>query len=70
MYWYAIVPTYSEEIGYRRNVFGPYTSWEQAQDVVDKMDISPELVDIIELPTRDRREAISILEKANSEGGE
>jgi len=57
--FYVIVPTYSREMGYRKNVFGPYSNWEKAQEVSDK--VGPG--EIVELPTGDISEAVRILEE-------
>ena len=57
--WYAITAgPFTDEVG-RYEVFGPYLSCEQAQILVDKLDI-PAFIGT--LPTRKRDEAIWLLE--------
>ena len=58
MYWWVVIPTWTRELGYRKNCFGPYNYEQQAQALVDKMEMP---ADIIELPTDNRDEAVSIL---------
>ena len=57
--FFIIVPTYSREMGYRNNVFGPYTTVDRARVVSDK--VGPG--EIVELPVRTLDEAIDLLSK-------
>ena len=58
-YFFLIVPTYSRELGYIRNVFGPYVSEEYAMKADD--DVGPGEID--ELPVNTLEEATEILNR-------
>lgn len=66
--WFAVTPTYSREMGYGKNVFGPYYTEPDAQGVVDKLEVPSE---IVELSVNTLNEAITLLNriKWEPEGG-
>jgi len=60
--YFLVVPTYSRELGYIRNVFGPYVSEEYAMKADD--DVGPG--EIVELPVNTLSEAIEILNRGST----
>ena len=59
--FFLIVTTYSREMGYRKNISGPYTTYEDALEVSDSMEGG----EVVELPARTLDEAIRILSESN-----
>lgn len=58
--FFVIVPSYAREIGYKQNVFGPYSDFDKAQRVADVV-----VGEIVELPVTTLDEAIRILNQGD-----
>lgn len=56
--FFVVAGTYFKEIGYRRNVFGPYSDEDKARRIADIAE-----GEVIELPVTTLEEAIEILEE-------
>ena len=61
--YFLVVPTYSRELGYTRNVFGPYKTEEKVRQADDELGSNGE---IIELETDTLSEAIEILNRGST----
>ena len=58
-WFYVIVETYDDFSGYRINLFGPFRTFEHAQEISDK--VGPG--EIVELDTRNQEEALDIIRR-------